>query len=100
MYRGPGKVIGVIAVAADGTRVRYKYSEGVKESSKEIDLFEQRSEHAKESGMNGIELFRTFVAPRQATIRYIPRGGRYCEQGKEEEMLSELLDRFTPDTTY
>lgn len=101
MYRGPGVVVAVFAIAADGVKVHYQFrkdaeiDDQIQSITKEFHL---RSDAAKEAGLTGVELFRTFVAPQQSPIQFVTRGTRYCDAGKEPEMMEELLVRFTPPT--
>ena len=101
MYRGPGVVVGVFAIAADGVKVHYQFREEMEIDERIQSItneFQLRSAAAKEAGLTGVELFRSFVAPRQSPIQFVTRGTRYCESGKEREMMEELFVRFTPPT--
>ena len=100
LHRGPGVVIGVMAIASDSLQVRSLFRKDAKiddEIQSITQWFQNRSSAAGKANLTGIDLFRSFVAPRQASTRVVTRGTRFCEQGKEDEMMNELLERFTPE---
>lgn len=97
-FQGPGRVIGMVAADSEADVVPYIFVKAPELSDQFEDIVEQLGQLLNDGtnvDLNGKDLMRVITTPTQNKVRYVPRGVRYCELDQEDQMMEELLSRFT-----